>query len=62
VLRSAYDADYGTCGMLSIAEDYIHEMMNPTTDILLHEQKTNDETYSFSNTTLTPRRGDMSKD
>jgi type I restriction-modification system DNA methylase subunit len=53
VLRSAYDAAYGTGGMLSIAEDYIDETMNPAADMLLHEQETNDETCSFSTARFT---------
>jgi type I restriction enzyme M protein len=46
VLRSVYDPACGTGGMLSIAEDYIHEAMNPAADIRLYGQEINDETYA----------------
>jgi type I restriction enzyme M protein len=46
VLRSVYDPACGTGGMLSIAEDYIHEAMSPTADIRLYGQEINDETYA----------------
>src|SRR5215211_1495454 len=46
VLRSVYDPACGTGGMLSIAEDYIREAMNPTADIRLYGQEINDETYA----------------
>jgi type I restriction enzyme M protein len=46
VVRSAYDPACGTGGMLSIAEDYVQESINPTADIRLYGQEINDETYA----------------
>lgn len=46
VVRSVYDPACGTGGMLSIAEDYIQEKINPTADIRLNGQEINDETYA----------------
>lgn len=46
VVRSVYDPACGTGGMLSIAEDYVREKINPTADIRLNGQEINDETYA----------------
>jgi type I restriction enzyme M protein len=46
VVRSVYDPACGTGGMLSIAEDYVQESINPTADIRLYGQEINDETYA----------------
>jgi type I restriction enzyme M protein len=45
-VRSVYDPACGTGGMLSIAEDYVQENINPTADIRLYGQEINDETYA----------------
>ncbi len=45
-MRSVYDPACGTGGMLSIAEDYVQESINPTADIRLYGQEINDETYA----------------
>ena len=46
VVRSVYDPACGTGGMLSIAEDYVQEKINPMADIRLNGQEINDETYA----------------
>ncbi len=46
VVRSVYDPACGTGGMLSIAEDYVQEKINPAADIRLYGQEINDETYA----------------
>lgn len=46
VVRSVYDPACGTGGMLSIAEDYVRERINPTAGIRLYGQEINDETYA----------------
>ncbi len=46
VVRSVYDPACGTGGMLSVAEDYVQEHINPTADIRLYGQEINDETYA----------------
>ena len=46
VVKTIYDPDCGTGGMLSVAEEYLHQL-NATTELMAFGQEINDQTFAI---------------
>lgn len=47
VARRIYDCACGTGGMLTVSKDFIHEHINPKSDLYLYGQELNPQTYAL---------------
>ena len=60
IVRSVYDPCAGTGGMLSIAEEYLHEL-NPAAQLRVFGQELNEESYAICKADMLIKGHDVSK-
>lgn len=62
VIRTVFDPACGTGGMLTIAQEYVHEAINPQADIRLFGQEVNDETFAVCKSDMLIKGDDRDAD